>query len=298
MPGISESMTSMNPRFSSAVRLWKISLVIAFILFGVNPASARQDLIAPPSGLWVTPAAKGGKLYGPSSEDANWHVTQWRSAGTMSGFDGRGTASSSSQRIRLGDHGYELEADGKSVACDHEFDTFVGANNNQGMFKGYPSAVSADRRLSDMTALMHTIALHPISEIAGERNCRQQKAIHVTAISLRNDLTKSTLFYQLRLRTFQTELKPFWWDKGEDGKRYGFGDNLASFGLTDVPLGKRQVVTVDLLPRIKQLLADERVAIDRDLSHWRVGTAYHGVAIWGNVKVKARWDGFSLYAEP
>jgi hypothetical protein len=281
-----------------AQRFYMAFALVVVLVFGATTATARQDLIVPPSGFWVAPIKQGEGLYGATSEAANWHVTQWRSASSLSGFDHRGMATSANQRIAMRGDGYELEADGKSIPCNLEFDTFFGSNNNQGMFKGYPSAVSSDMSLAEMTSLIHTIALHPVQEIDGGGKCSQRKAIYVTSIALRNDRTQSTFFYQLRLRKYRTSLKPFWWDKGIDGKRYGFGDNLESFGLSDVPMGSRRLVKVDLLPRIKQLLSDERVSIDRDLSHWRIGTTYHGVAIWGDVKVKSKWDGYSLYAEP
>lgn len=276
----------------------RFALAALPFLFCWSLASARQDLIVPPNGLWVTPVERGGVLYGASSESANWHVSQWNSPSKLGNFDQDGVAIGENQRISIRDGRFEMEADGEAVPCNLEFDTFFGSNNKQGMYKGVPSAILTEMPLSAMQSLMHTIALTPLEETDRAAGCQQRKAVYVTSITLRNDTTGSTFFYQLRLRKYRASPKPFWWDKGSNGKRYGYGDNLQSFGIADVSLGQRRLISVDLLPRIRTLLLDDEIKIDRDLSHWRVGATYHGVAIWGAVRVKARWDSFSLYALP
>lgn len=76
---------------------------------------------------------------------------------------------------------------------------------------------------------------------------------------------------------------------------YCFDDSIEVYAVQTVLAdGRRRFYSVDLLPRIKQLLAGAAHGIDPDLSHWQVIGAYYGQVLQGAVLPAAWWDSFSL----
>lgn len=282
-------------------RFWAVAVLVLLIAL---PGWAG-DIISAPHGFWVASRYERGKLYGPSSQNADWHITQWHAPrGELSAFS-EGSAVSTNIRMQVQNGSYQIESDGSGLACGQEFGAFASANNPQN-YKGYPTPYKGSPPLSEMRALKHRIGFTPLVLEVRNRNCRVTRGIMITAVVLRNTHEPSTFFYQLRLCRVGTNPKPFWWWKGDGmaaaekagrGLNFGFGDNLASYGLADPPILRRTVIEIDLLPRLLALLKDPTVRIDRNPSHWVVSGTYHGHGTYGNVRMVSRWDSFALYYE-
>lgn len=278
---------------------WRSAFLALFFLFIWCRVEAGE-IITPPHGFWIASKEEKGQLYGPTSGNADWNISQWHAPkGELEGFKG-GVAKGPNQNVRVLDGSYEIESDGNGLACGQEYGAFAGANNPR-VHKRYPSAYRESPPLSAMRRLKHRIALTPLAELVRDRNCQVTRGVIMTAVVLRNTHTDATFFYQLRLRKVNRAPEPHWWWKGErgggKGKNFGFGDNLETFGMGDAQLNRRTIVEVDLLPRLKELLRDPQVNIDRDPSHWVVSGTYHGQGIYGNIKILTRWDSFSLSYE-
>ncbi len=275
-------------------RIFVATLLLVFA--GYSVLSYADEIISAPHGFWVTSSEKKRELFGPSSVSADWHIAQWNSPNPDLGIFYNGMSKGTNQRVRVIDGFYEIEADGQGLACNREFDSFAGANNTR-VYKHYPSAYFGSPTLAEMHTLNHRIGVTPMIEMIQGKDCKMTKGVLMTAIVFHNTETDDTFFYQLRLRKIGAKMKPFWWSKGQPKgthKRYGFGDNLDSYGLSDAELNKHKVIDIDLLPRIKALLLDQSIDIDRNPAHWIVTSAYHGQAMWGNLKLSSRWESFRL----
>jgi len=252
------------------------------------------EVFAPPDGLWVGPAVYDGTLYGPTSHDATWHVTQWQSPGpALPGFED-GRTDTPSQHVVWSDSGRRMVLDGSALACDAEFGGFFEPNIEE-TYPGFPAAGGDSMPLSAMSSLRHRISVTYLNYQVFDAACNNQGTF-LTALVLRNKVDGSTLFYQVSM-VFQGmgEGDPwpegYWWKATPT--EMGFSDSIYHYGFEPPALGERASYDLELLPRVKEVIAMS-VAADRDLAHWVVNSTYHGAHVWGHVKSASVWDGYSL----
>jgi hypothetical protein len=74
---------------------------------------------------------------------------------------------------------------------------------------------------------------------------------------------------------------------------FAVGEGMEPYGLAGghAP-GQPVPITVDLLPRLAQLIRSGKYGIDPDLSHWRLADAGFGQVIWGDTALSTTWRGF------
>jgi hypothetical protein len=75
-------------------------------------------------------------------------------------------------------------------------------------------------------------------------------------------------------------------------------DWLPLLGQPFLAEGERREIAVDLLPRLRQLIASGPEEMDHDPAHWVIDSAYAGQHIWGDFRLASAWDGFQLVAQP
>ncbi len=114
----------------------------------------------------------------------------------------------------------------------------------------------------------------------------------LTAVVFRNVDNGNTFFYQLELRPVNKSPSHYWWDWS--GPKWGYSDTLLNYGKSIPLIGTRVFYSLDLLPRLKEVLQNASNGIDTDLSHWVSIGSYHGSHVWGNVRLTSVWDSFSL----
>ena len=303
------------------------ALVIALALTAGVAQALAEVVIQPPDGLWIrgTGPTTAGKLYGASNASAQWHVAQWGSPSPdLSPFEPfpcpptRCTSTSNDSidvSTTIGAENtlhYVLQQQTQSLPCltteghTREFDLLVGSNNERN-YPAYRSAMSAPTVLGSLSELRHRITVRPVAFEAWPQ-CERNQAQLITALVMRNDAVepKQIFFYQLRLFQAPEENVAFWWWPGSELRdtqglatlvRFGFGDNVSSFQEREAALDEVRQYDLDLLPRLRELIASGAHGIDRNLANWYVTATYHGQAVWGGVRLGSEWSGFELTAE-
>jgi hypothetical protein len=303
---------------------------------GTAAKAATIDLVAPIQDLIILeppdPPPPGGPfMYGESGPSPNWNVAQWNIPGDkLSPFrmarvgNANGwVASASVMRVTLTRSGesaaVDLLEDGAALPClsadrhPRELDLFLSPNGGQ---QNRPPAVQGMLALGANNPTLATMAHLYASGTVGvawgvassRKHCANNQGSALISIVL-NDSHKQagqTIFYQLNLDTFclrdpVDEMKscrgpshgPVGFSRTNP---FGFDDDLASFDAKPAPPERPGKLTVDLLPRLLDVVQRTGEAGDRDPSHWVVGGVYIGLHIWGDVTLHTTWSDFRLQA--
>jgi len=270
---------------------------------GLHDATAAEVFVTPQSsGMWVANNPYDGTLYGATSASASWHVTAWRTpGGKMGGFAYQGgtlwRAQSNVQRMTWDGTTMEVAINSNSQVCDNEFDSLFETNTTAS-YPGYPVAGTSSMPLSAMTSLHHKIGLKYVYYALTDTACTQTHGTFLTAVVLHNAAAGQTIVYQLNLAFQNLGSNPwpsgYWWETGPT--EWGFDDDIQHFGFTPPAAGgARKFYDVDLLPRLKALIADQTHGpSDKTLSHWVINDAYFGSHSWGHMVTTADFDAYSL----
>lgn len=79
---------------------------------------------------------------------------------------------------------------------------------------------------------------------------------------------------------------------------FGVADQLPLLGQPYLKQGEFRTITLDLLPRLQQLIASSPEEMDHDPSHWVVDNIYAGQHIWGDFTLMSLWERFQVVAQP
>lgn len=307
-----------------------VALVLALLVGGRPEAAAAEEvrLFSPPSGLWLRGTdAQDEDFYGPTAEAADWFVSQWNNPGQrlppfapracaqgacFSTIDADGDARVDVDVDAAGFLRYGLSQNGAGLPCRREdgpraqeFDLFVA---NKTRFAAGLQQQKADRvPLGAMHALRMTVDVAPLHAVVRDTGrCRTNMGKLLVAVVLRNEAARprQTLFYQLRVFKIGVDPRPNWWREGSERElasgakvaSFGFGDNLDSYGVDDPALGARTRLDIDLLPRLRTVIASGEHGLDPDPDRWHIVSTYHGSHIWGDTELRSEWSGFSLKA--
>ena len=217
--------------------------------------------------------ATGGRRRLPGSETASFQITQQ-------------------------DAGMQCELEGKP----REFDGFVAPH-------------SALRRpamktpLGSLLGIRHTLEFRlDDARLARDSTCTVNQLASITALVFSNRSMHQTLFYQLKLvqEGGRGAGTPYWWATGKRGignfesegdhMRFGFGDRLSSFGVRDPAPGAVLRLDLELLPRVRAIIAEGRQhGMDQDLGHWQLSGAYIGNTFWGRGSISTHWTGYAIH---
>lgn len=292
-------------------------------------ARAQVQLLDPPNGFWLLGKERPLQAYGPTEGDATWHISQWQNPNDqLPPFSKERCGSATCYRSEEPDARilvlkpesgrplrYTLTQSGAALECNlpngkpREFDLFLGPNvkSDEPVYRNLPSPTAVQPTLSEIKTLRHRL-LVKVAAITVKGGCKINQGQLLTAFVLRNDAVspRQVFFYQLRLFKWPQQSNPNWWSPGRDiinkkgelaFRRFGFGDNLSAFGRVDLKVGEEAMLDLDLLPRLREIIGSGIHGLDRDLSHWRIMSNYHGQHIWGKVELSSEWSNFELVAD-
>jgi hypothetical protein len=274
------------------------------------------------------PPPGGPRIYSVTSDSPNWFVSQWNIPGEkLSPFVHRQTdgttvfeahAPAADVRILIAPSrtAVILAQNGSVLPClnqvgrPREFDLFI----SPGKLRGRPSTpqpaqAGASASLSELTALVQsaTVAIRT-ARPPGDKNCTLNKGNALLALILHNTVAqpKQTLFYQLALNRFcgrasperrrECDAPPRHFNFFSTRNPFGVDDMLPLVGEPFLAGGESRVLRIDLLPRLKDIIASAPAGMDPDVSHWVVDGAYAGQHIYGDVILETEWSENRLIA--
>ncbi len=272
--------------------------------------------------------------YNPTRGDANWAISQWNIPGQSAPSWIRGYRSQNGnidvQVIEQNGmpSAVSLSQDGGLLPCfpdpKSEYDLFVGPNW-KGFASAFPSAgPSVNTSLDSIPALLMSAEL-TVTNIwrASSRACGvNQRAIDFSAVfSNSGDQAHpgQTLYYDLAPYATRCDAVAsdaicdarinfpayFYFDgTGDNAYRddagkiihqvFGYDDDFTVYNKPTLVLSQSQSYEIDILPRVKYVIAHGPNGMDTDLSHWRLSGIYYGSHIWGNVGIASEWRNFNV----
>ncbi|HJS84752.1 MAG TPA: hypothetical protein VJ779_04775 [Acetobacteraceae bacterium] len=300
---------------------------------GALPAQAASLALLAPFGDFALrdpaePAQPGPPVfYDATSREAGWHIVQWDiPGGRLSPFSRSksgavevidSTAPEAAIRIIRGPRrrAIKLVQDGAVLPCTdkhgapRESDLFFGPKDRAAPG---PNALTAGPiRLDQIRSLvLTTTARVRYGMTAFPKGCPINQGAAIAAVVL-NNLFKhpaQTLFYKVslsapcgpgpaaRVRMCEagTKAAGFYFRHNP----FGVDDWLPLLGQPFLAEGERREITLDLLPRLRQLIASGPEEMDHDPAHWVIDNAYAGQHIWGDFRLASSWEGFQLSADP
>jgi|GEM_PF-2102523 hypothetical protein len=320
-------------QFTRASRLRPVLYAFCFATLWQPLAASAQtdetqghDLFETPQGLWVLPSKPApdrpkNKLYGASSPAANWTISQWDIPEDLPPIENNATKNQYAAVSFAQPGEFTLWQNGNTLPCEKqfpsgkllpdEFDLFIGPVTSA--FKGHQTAFMGKREaLSTLTQIRMRISVTPRTFQIADATCPITHAIMGGSVVLTNLISHQTFFYQLNFAIYQPSASgvalalphPGWFFTGTNvqaggAHQFGYGDRIwASFGVTPPPIGGTDNVDVNLLPRLKQLIADgARFGIDQNLADWSVTGAYYGQSVFGHIQFGTDWHKISLKAD-
>jgi hypothetical protein len=299
--------------------------VTTICLLAALPAVA-QSLYPKPTDFWMAPVTRPLKMYGPTAQDARWFIAQWSNPDPLPGFESisstngsqiyRSESRSASVTVFKGaDNHYTLSQNGADLTCSAtttpEFDLFASVK-----------PTSPPTQETTTLGQMHNFRLTTDLKIdrqwpaPGSQPCNHNAVNVLAAVVLRNTTTSppQALYYQLSLYEYcapgpkedacnkSRDSRFFWWsgivDKDALGRpireRFGVRDTLTSYGAIRPSLGKRDLIQIDLKPRLEAILATGPNNIDRNPDHWFISGPYNGQSLFGRAGLESTWYGFDL----
>lgn len=266
-------------------------------------------------------------LYDATGHEAGWHIVQWDiPGGRLSPFsrsksDGveviDSAAPEAAVRIVRGPRRQtiKLVQDGAVLPCTNkdgaprESDLFFGPKDRSA--PGPNALRTGPIPLAKVRSLvLATIASVHYGTTAFPKGCSVNQGTAVAALVLNNPSRHpaQTLFYKISLNPpcgpgpsdrvraclAGTRAAGFYFKRNP----FGVDDWLPLLGQPFLAKGERREITIDLLPRLRQLIALGPEQMDHDPAHWVVDNVYAGQHIWGDFRLESTWERFQLLAEP
>jgi hypothetical protein len=284
-------------------------------------------LLAPPD----PPPPGGPKIYASTGPTPNWNVAQWNiPGGELSPFTSEEaggalvqTASAAEAQVHIIRRGRDVQVilaqDGTVLPCEsagrpRESDLLLSPNGRSVTKPGISGLALQGAANLPLTGLSRLEFSADVAVAAGITEYRkgcpvdQGGATIGLVLSQKDVAHPQTMFYQLHIDEI-CGIQPAARDRichaTHSQLQYFFRTN--PFGADDfLPLnhqpylhnGEDRALRLDLLPRLKLIIAQSPPAADHDLSHWYVGGIYVGQAIWGDVTLRSSWSHVHLVAIP
>lgn len=295
------------------------------------------SLFVPMSGFSLLeptyPAPPGGPVaYSQTDGALEWSVGPWGSpGGRMPPFkatqDGQGNSIFSTHSAGAGvivtrglaGTTLDLEQNGQMLACNdaaghpQEFDLFAepnGAGVKSPRLAGLFPAGFSKQPLSTLSHLYLSANVTMQESLADSRkHCQVNIANTQFSVILINDVSEpnQVFFYQLlfsrfcgaaptiKLNSCGMEKKKI--EQYSPKNPYGADDFLPLLGMAWLEKGQKTSIQADLLPRLKQAISTGPAGLDKDITHWHIGSVYLGQIIYGDLTLRSSWRDVSLLAE-
>jgi len=297
----------------------------------ITPAfAAGTELVSPISDITIIePVSRPGMLgtYGATGPNPTWNIAQWDIPGgklspfttvSRTVFQARAPEAEVTVIRDAGPERVELRQDGALLPClgngePRESDLFLGPNGNNlrnvrlGMMPARPGAPS----LTAMSRLVLRVTTGAtFARAQTDKGCVVNQAGSLIGIVLSNFVARptQTMFYQLtlsrfcgggppeRLRICNAPARAPWPYFLKNP--FGTDDHLPLTGQGYLKPRETRKIDMDILPRLKLVIETGPGTIDRDPSHWVLGSVYLGQHIWGDVRGDSSWSDFHLVAVP
>ncbi len=311
------------------VKLWAGLGLLAALAGGVR-ADEPSQFLGPFGDFAIREPAEhvapnSPEFYGATGPRAGWQIAQWEIAGgKLPPFVGERrqgveilTTESAEDLVRIrrtsSGETVHLHQDGAVLPCTRpnggarESDLLIQPKDRR---EGHASALRTPPvRLDGLRSLMLETTVSVTAGMTRPRKgCGVNQGNAGVGLIL-NDLTTKppqTLFYQLgfvqpcgpippaRFRecVAGTKAPGFFFKKNP----FGVDDRLPLVGQRFLSNGEHRTIRVELLPRLRELIAAGPGEMDRDPSHWVLGTIYAGQGIWGDYRMSSTWDALQVYS--
>lgn len=313
--------------------LWAVLFLTTMLPAAI---AAPQDMVQPIGDIGLLappdpPGPGGPKFYSETGPKPNWNIAQWNIPGgalspfqkNVSGDTTTYTASASEARLKIIRHGNDVQVDlaqdGTVLPCEtaagrpRESDFLLSPNGQHANFPGVPGlTIQGDAKmpLSRLSSVVFEAGLSVTEGITQQRKgCPVDQGSALLGVILTN-FTKShaqTMFYQLnfdQLCGIQPQARDKLCHAVHDKPLYffrtnpfGVADFLPLLGMSFVHSQEQRQLDLDILPRLRIIVQNGPVGMDRDLSHWTVTGLYVGQAIWGDVTLASQWRNIHLLVE-
>jgi hypothetical protein len=291
--------------------------------------AAETELVSPIGDFAIVEPIDGpGMLdtYGETAPDPTWNIVQWDIPGgklspfkTVSPTVFRAQAPEAEVTVTRGrdPEKVDLRQDGALLPClengkPRESDLFLGPNGDnlrnikRGMMPARPDAPA----LTGMARLVLRVTTSAsFVRARTDKGCVVNQAGSLIGIVLSDFAAepRQTMFYQLTLSHFcgdgpperlkicntpVTALAPYF-----TKDPFGIDDAMPLTGQSYVKAGEIRNIEMDILPRLKRVIETGPGSLDRDPSHWVLGSVYLGQHIWGDVRGETSWSDFHLTAD-
>ncbi len=258
-------------------------------------------------GVWISPPIPDRTLWGPvgdseeSGAQPKWRIAQWGWTGSENGplpytltsaslREGQGNCIGAADWrlvnksvrvcwVPMNDGTYQAEVyhDGTDLPCGVEYDIFISPVTKN--YPDYPPGfISQDESppLSELSSLRYEFAASLKSSHVGRAGCHTNQRQVIASVVLNNPFNSQTLFYQINL---DKRSHTSWFFK--TAPKFGSSVSIEDYDEPQIS-SSRHEYSFDMLPLMKRVIQQGPSGMDKDLSHWRVTSAYIGGAVWGD----------------
>lgn len=317
------------------MRLWPALLGLLLLLapLGATAQGAGGDFILPIGNVALLappdPPPPGGPfLYGATGPSPDWSIAQWNiPGGALPPFSAAGsvyTSIAAESQVRLSRRGAEIQVDlaqdGRVLPCTRadgqprESDLLLAPNGLYVNAPGVPGLAPMPAHSQPLSALSGVVFSADVGLqngfIARPKGClvSQGNALAVVILTELDVPHPQTMFYQLQMSTLcapQTAAQnpvchglpgaPLYFFRTNP---FGATDFLPLLGTPYLQSGAARHLRLDLLPRLRLVIANGPPGLDHDPAHWTVSGMYVGQHIWGDVRLRSSWHGIHLAIIP
>lgn len=181
------------------------------------------------------------------------------------------------------------------VSCQQELNTFLYSE----------SVLSEEFQLAQLQGLARLRGLtarfaHRLrSEVQHGDTCPASLTLGTTMAGIKffNPFTGTVLNYQIVTSDSRGfEFDWLWWSfQAANGETvYGVNDSVNVYGMGSLTVGVERIFSLNVLPRVRELIAENPVGLDKDPSHWVVRGFYSGTATHAQARIESTQRFFGL----
>jgi hypothetical protein len=119
----------------------------------------------------------------------------------------------------------------------------------------------------------------------------------MAGVKFLNPLTGTVVNYQIVTSDSRgVEFDRLWWSfQAANGETvYGVNDSVSVYGMGSLTVGVERIFSLNVLSRVRELIAGNPVGLDKDPSHWVVRGFYSGTATHAQARIESTQRSFGL----
>jgi hypothetical protein len=312
---------------------WAILTLFLLSLDAPVAFSKNIELVAPFSDFSLReppdpPPPGSPQFYSSTAVISPWSIVQWNvpggklppftltRQGPRTSFHSRAAEVAVEIQRESGQTSVQLSQNGEALPCSwanghpRESDLFIAPKDPR--WSGHDTALHPYARSLSIGALSALILRAEVSAEAAPlsrpKGCAVSQGAAIVALILRNTTgpKPQILFYQLALnhvcgpgsaqRMRQCAVGQTKFTYFSRKQPFGVDDFAPLLGVPALGNGQSRHITINLLPRLAQIIAAGPPEMDRNMAHWQFDGTYLGQHIWGDIRLATRWRSFGLTA--